>query len=190
MERKDRNKDQFIGNMSEAKEPTLKIDPNTGLIERVFEDDSINIDKQLWGKNSNRSQALEDLWYEDLQKNLEKSNKNNIVKNRLAFLMTVNNVIDLIMDSVPEELAVEMSYFIDNAIAMALVNKNYDVNILEEEEKAISVVKREDYDTDDDYERALEAIEDHWWSIGQPALEMRSANDAIIEMLRKYKLNE
>ena len=41
-----------------------------------------------------------------------------------------------------------------------------------------------------DFARALEAIEDHWWSIGQPQLEMRSASDAIVEMLRKYGLNE
>ncbi|MCQ2085972.1 MAG: hypothetical protein MJY54_00875 [archaeon] len=189
MER-NRDKERSIDKTSKLKEPTIKIDPNTGLIERVFENDDVNIDKQLWEKNSNRSQALADLWYDDLQKNLEKNDKTDTIKNRLAFLMTVNNVIDLIMGSIPEELAVEISYFLDNAIAMALVNKQYNVNIIEEEEKAISVVKREDYNTDDDYIRALEAIEDHWWSIGQPALEMRSANDAIIEMLRKYKLNE
>ena len=51
-------------------------------------------------------------------------------------------------------------------------------------------MKREEYDTDDDFARAMEAIEDHWWSIGQPQLEMRSASDAIVEMLRKYGLNE
>ena len=75
-------------------------------------------------------------------------------------------------------------------IALSLVNKKYDCDLIEEERKAIEIVKREDYDTDDDFARALEAIEDHWWSIGQPQLDMRSASDAIIEMLRKYGLND
>ena len=64
------------------------------------------------------------------------------------------------------------------------------LELLEEEKKAVSIVKREDYDTDDDYARAIEAIDDHWWTISQPQLDMRNANDAILEMLAKYKLNE
>ena len=104
--------------------------------------------------------------------------------------MSVNSVMDMIMGCVPDDIALEISYALDHTIALALVNKKYDCDLLEEEKKAVSIVKREDYDTDDDYARAIEAIYGHWWTISQPQLDMRNANDAILEMLAKYKLNE
>ena len=178
--------DEIFGKQPESK---LEIDPNTGLVEQVFED-PIDLDKQLFGKNHQRSQALKDLWYEDLQKHLKEMKGSKEVKDEMTFMMIVNNVIDLMMGCVPDDIALELSYALDNTIALSLVNKKYDCDLIEEERKAISIVKREDYDTDDDFARALEAIEDHWWSIGQPQLDMRSASDAIIEMLRKYGLND
>ena len=124
------------------------------------------------------------------QKSLENMKGSEDAKKEMSFMMIANNVLDLIMGCVPDDLALELSYALDNTIALSLVNRKYDCDLIEEERKAISIVKREDYDTDDDFARALEAIEDHWWSIGQPQLEMRSASDAIVEMLRKYGLNE
>lgn len=171
-------------------EPKVKIDPNTGLIEQVFEDEDVNIEKQLWEKNPRRSQALADLWYDELQKAVSEGTEDEEGRKHLSFLMSVNSVLDLIMECVPEDLALEVSYALDHTVALALVNKKYDCDLLEEEKKAVSIVKREDYETDDDYKRAVEAIDDHWWSISQPQLDMRNANDAILEMLAKYKLNE
>ena len=178
--------DEIFGKQPESR---LEIDPNTGVVEQVF-DDPIDLDKQLFEKNHNRSQALRDLWYSDLQKSLENMKGSDDAKKEMSFMMIANNVLDLIMGCVPDDLALELSYALDNTIALSLVNRKYDCDLIEEERKAISIVKREDYDTDDDFARALEAIEDHWWSIGQPQLEMRSASDAIVEMLRKYGLNE
>ncbi len=172
-------------------EPKLKIDPNSGLIEEVLEDDGeVDTEKQLWGKNPKRTQALKDLWYTDLEAIVNEDKGPAEAKKELAFMMTSNSVIDLIMDCLPTDLALEVSYSLDHTIALALANKKYDVDIMEEEKKALEIVKRDDYDTDDDYIRALQDIEEHWWTIGQPGLEMRSANEAIIEMLAKYGLNE
>ncbi len=171
-------------------EPKVKIDPNTGLIEQVFEDEDVNVEKQLWEKNPRRSQALADLWYDELQKAVSEGTEDEEGRKHLSFLMSVNSVLDLIMECVPEDLALEVSYALDHTVALALVNKKYDCDLLEEEKKAVSIVKREDYETDDDFKRAVEAIDDHWWSISQPQLDMRNANDAILEMLAKYKLNE
>ena len=178
--------DEIFGKQPETK---LNIDPDTGLVEQVFED-SIDINKQLFEKNHNRAQALKDLWYEDLQKSLAEMKGSEDAKKEMSFMMIANNVIDLVMGCVPDELALELSYALDNTIALSLVNRKYDCDLIDEERKAISIVKREDYDTDDDFARALEAIEDHWWSIGQPQLDMRSASDAIIEMMKKYGLND
>ena len=178
--------DEIFGKQPESR---LKIDPNTGVVEQVF-DDPIDLDKQLFEKNHNRSQALRDLWYSDLQKSLENMKGSEDAKKEMSFMMIANNVLDLIMGCVPDDLALELSYALDNTIALSLVNRKYDCDLIEEERKAISIVKREDYDTDDDYARAVEAIDDHWWTISQPQLDMRNANDAIIEMMAKYKLNE
>lgn len=167
----------------------LKIDPNTGLVENVF-DDTIDTDEQLFKKNPRRVRALKDLWYDELQNTLTNSDGSEETKREMVFMMIANNILDIILGCVPDEVALEVSYALDNTIALSHVNKKYGCDLIEEERKAISIVKREDYNTDDDFSRALEAIEDHWWSIGQPQLGMRSANDAIIEMLRKYELNE
>ncbi len=178
--------DEIFGKQPESK---LEIDPDTGLVEQVFEE-PMDLEKQLFTKNHNRAQALKDLWYADLQENLAKMKGSEEAKKEMTFMMIVNNVMDLMMGCVPDDLAVELSFALDNTIALSLVNKKYDCDLIEEERKAISIVKREDYDTDDDFARALEAIEDHWWSIGQPQLDMRSASDAIIEMMKKYGLND
>ena len=179
-----------IDEMFKTVEPKIKVDPNTGLVEQVFEDEELDVEKQLWEKNPRRSQAMLDLWYDELQAQLEQETESEDGKKHLSFLMTVNAVLDLIMECVPEDIALEVSYSLDHTVALALVNKKYDCDLLEEEKKAVSIVKREDYDTDDDFARAVEAIDEHWWSISQPQLDMRNANDAILEMLRKYKLNE
>ncbi|MFA6709705.1 MAG: hypothetical protein WC067_02215 [Candidatus Methanomethylophilaceae archaeon] len=175
----------------EEKKTHIEIDEKSGLIEQVFDkDEEIPLEKQLWEKNPKRTQALKDLWYDELQKVIDEDKSPETAKKDLAFMMITNSLMDMIMECVPPEMALEVSYSIDNYIALGLVNKKYSVDIAEELEKAISQVKRKDYDSDDDFKRALEAIEDHWWSIGQPALGKRSASDAIIEMLSKYGLNE
>ncbi len=180
-----------VNEMFKTVEPKIKVDPDTGLVEQVFEEDEgINMEKQLWDKNPRRSQALLDLWYDEIQAEIEKETDSEDGKRHLAFLMSVNSVLDLIMGSVSDDIALELSYALDHTIALSLVNKKYDCDLLEEEKKAVSIVKREDYETDDDYARAVEAIDDHWWTISQPQLDMRNANDAIIEMMAKYKLNE
>lgn len=178
--------DEIFGKQPESK---LEIDPDTGLVEQVFEE-PMDLEKQLFTKNHNRAQALKDLWFEDLQKNLAEMKGSEDAKKEMSFMMIANNIFDLMMGCVPDELALELSFALDNTIALSLVNKKYDCDLIDEERKAISIVKREDYDTDDDFARALEAIEDHWWSIGQPQLDMRSASDAIIEMMKKYGLND
>ena len=136
------------------------------------------------------TETREEVRTDEIQAEIEKETDSEDGKRHLAFLMSVNSVLDLIMGSVSDDIALELSYALDHTIALSLVNKKYDCDLLEEEKKAVSIVKREDYETDDDYARAVEAIDDHWWTISQPQLDMRNANDAIIEMMAKYKLNE
>lgn len=191
MKKNIKNEDEKSANgvFDEPLDTKLKIDPNTGLVENVF-DDTIDVEEQLFKKNPRRVRALRDLWYDELRNTLDKNGGSEEMKREMIFMMIANNILDIVMGCIPDETALEVSYALDNTIALSHVNKKYDCDLIKEEKKAISLVKREDYNTDDDFSRALEAIEEHWWSIGQPQLGMRSANDAIIEMLRKYELNE
>lgn len=191
MKKNIKNEDEKSANgvFDEPLDTKLKIDPNTGLVENVF-DETIDVEEQLFKKNPRRVRALRDLWYDELQNTLDKNGGSEEMKREMIFMMIANNILDIVMGCIPDETALEVSYALDNTIALSHVNKKYDCDLIKEEKKAISLVKREDYNTDDDFSRALEAIEEHWWSIGQPQLGMRSANDAIIEMLRKYELNE
>lgn len=191
MKKNIKNEDEKSANgvFDEPLDTKLKIDPSTGLVENVF-DETIDVEEQLFKKNPRRVRALRDLWYDELQNTLDKNGGSEEMKREMIFMMIANNILDIVMGCIPDETALEVSYALDNTIALSHVNKKYDCDLIKEEKKAISLVKREDYNTDDDFSRALEAIEEHWWSIGQPQLGMRSANDAIIEMLRKYELNE
>ena len=94
------------------------------------------------------------------------------------------------LDSATTELALDMTYCFDNMVGMALANKKYNVDILEEAKKAMQTVDPENFETDEQYLEELQAFEEHWWDMGQPALGMRSPNDAIYETLRKYGLND
>lgn len=188
---KEKDEGQLINDILRPAETEVSIDPNTGEIRQtVKESEEEKMEKQLWGKNPRRTRALSDLWYSDIKESLAKSGKKGEAKDMLLFNMTINAVLDLVMESVPEDAAMDVSYPLDTYIGMLLVNKKYGVDISEEMNKAISIVKREQYDTDDDFMRAVEDITDHWWSLGQPKLDMRNPSDAITEMLGKYGLNE
>jgi hypothetical protein len=172
-------------------EPIAKVDPNTGLIEDVFEgEDNVDPQKQLWDKNPKRTKAIMDLWYQELQKSVDDDKGPAESKKAMAFMRTANSILDYLMGILPTEEAMDVSFALDNALALDLTNQKFDVDILKEEQEALKNIKRKDYETDDDYQRAVEALDDHWWTVAQPKLDMRNPNDAIIEMLAKYGLNE
>ncbi|NLN72294.1 MAG: hypothetical protein GX137_05860 [Thermoplasmatales archaeon] len=178
-------------NQNRNQETRAEIDPDTGEINTVFNDDVMVAEKQLWEKNPKRTMVMRDLWYNDLIRSIEEDDGITPEgRKEMAFMMATNSVLDMIMESVPEDLAMELSFCLDSTLGLAVVNKNNNVDLMEEYYKATGLLKREDYNSDDEFDRALEALEEHWWSIGQPALNMRSANDSIIEALAKYGLNE
>lgn len=169
----------------------IEIDPETGEIKTVVEDSpEVTAEKQIWGKNPARTQAIRDLMFDELTKYINEQNIPEDKKWEMVFIMAVNSTIDLMLDSAPTDLALDMTYCFDHMIGMALANKKYNVDILEEAKKAMQTVDPEQFETDEQYLEELQAFEEHWWDMGQPALGMRSPNDAIFETLSKYGLNE
>ncbi len=165
-------------------------DPNANLF-GGDEEEMETIESQLWEKNPRRCTALKELWYEDLVLTLDEEEElPEEGKRELLFMMAANGVMDLIMEAIPDELAIEMSYGLDTFVAVSLVNKRYNTNLFEEMHKALLTIKRENFDNDECYEKALAEAEEHWWTVPQPLLDQRNPNDAIIEILKEYKLSE
>lgn len=176
--------------MSEERKTKVEIDPLTGEIQEIVEESEEQIaEKQLWGKNPARAQAMRDLMFDALSEHIQGQNVPDDKKWEMMFIMAVNSALDLILDSTTTDVAMETSYCFDNLIGMALANKKWEVDIMKEARKAMETVDASKFDNDEDYIKELQAFEEHWWEMGQPALGMRSPNDAIYEMLGKYGLN-
>ena len=169
----------------------VRIDPITGEIITEIEDSpEVVAEKQLFMKNPARAQALRDLMYDSLKKHLDDQKIPAERREEMMFILIANSVMDLLFDAPTTDIAMESSYCFDEMLGMALANKKYEVDIIAEAKKAVESVKREDFGSDEEYMEGMREFEERWWDMGQPALGMRSPNDAIYEMLGKYKLNE
>lgn len=177
--------------MTDEQRMRIDIDPDTGEIKQTLEETEEEMaEKQLWRKNPSRAQALRDLMFDALSEHIEEMNVPDEKKWEILFVMSVNSALDLLFDSPTTDVAMEASYCFDNMIGMALANKKWSVDIMEEARKAMESVDRSDFGSDEDYIKGVQEFEERWWDMGQPALGMRSPNDAIYEVLGKYKLNE
>lgn len=177
--------------MSKEQKTKVEIDPLTGEITETPQESEEQIaEKQLWGKNPARAQAMRDLMFDALSEHIQEQKVPEDKKWEMMFIMAVNSALDLILDSTPTDMAMETSYCFDNMIGMALANKKWEVDIMKEARKAMESVDASQFDNDEDYVKELQAFEERWWDMGQPALGMRSPNDAIYEILGKYGLNE
>lgn len=164
---------------------------NNETINDLFEkEETIELEAQIWGKNPRRSQALKDLWFKLMTESIDEEDKPEPVKRELLFLMTANNVMDMIMESVPDELALEISYCFDSMIGLSMVNSRFEVDLVDANYEVLKKIKREDHATDESYEAAVKDIDERWWTIGKQLLGGRSPNDAIAEELGKYGLNK
>ena len=151
----------------------------------------IPLETQLWGKNPNRTQLLRDLWFDSMLEELsEDKTMDDDAKRQLLFMMTANAVLDMVMESIPDDLSVELSYCLDHMLGLAAVNKRYSVDLLESNYEVITKIKRENYKTQEEFEAAVIEKEEKWWTVGKQLLGGRSPNDAIAEALSKYGLNK
>ncbi len=177
--------------MSDEQNIRVDVDPVTGEITREIEPtEEESAEKQLWGKNPARAQAMRDLMFNELTEHIESQDIPDDKKWEMMFIMAVNSTLDLLFDSPTTDVAMETSYCFDNMLGLALANKKYEVDIMKEARKAIEGVDRSKFKSDEDYVNAVHEFEEQWWDMGQPALGMRSPNDAIYETLGKYRLNE
>ncbi|MGI6472179.1 MAG: hypothetical protein ACOX1N_03835 [Candidatus Methanomethylophilaceae archaeon] len=166
-------------------------DPNASLFgddEELSEEERLF--KQLFGKNPRRVSALSDLIFEEMENVVKNENIPEEGRMRFIFKMAINSVLDIIMECSPNEIAEEMTYALDSYLGVALTNQKYGVDLFKEQRKAILSVDPKKFENNEQYELALEAFEEEWWSIPQPLLNKRNPNDAIAESMKKYGLLE
>lgn len=167
-------------------------DPNAGLFgadeEEISEEERLNM--QLFGKNPRRVSAFHDLMYNEMIESIDSEDIPEEAKRKLIFKMAMNSVLDTIMECTPDDIAEEMTYSLDSYIGVAITNRRYDVDLFKEQSKALLTVDPKKFQDDAQYQSALEAFEEQWWSIPQPLLKKRNPNDAIAESMKKYGLLE
>ena len=161
-------------------------------INEVFEDEpAIPLEAQLWGKNPKRTQLLRDIWFDSIIEQLNEEKKMpEEAKRELLFMMTANSVLDMVMESLPDEMSLELSYCLDHMMGVAAVNQKFGVDLLETNYEVVSKIKRDSYASDEEFEKAVVEKEEKWWTVGKQLLGGRSPNDAIAEALSKYGLNK
>ena len=154
-------------------------------------EEEIPLEFQLWGKNPKRTQLLRDLWFDQIKEQLDEEKKMPAeAKSELLFMMAVNSVLDLVMESLPDDLSLELSYCLDHLMGVSVTNQRYGVDLFEANYEVISKIKRDNYASDEEFEKAVFEKEEKWWTVGKQLLGGRSPNDAIAEALSKYGLNK
>ena len=169
-------------------------DPNAHLFGDDFPDEESGkadeAQEFVYGRNGNRVSAMNDLWFENLSKQVEAMDlPDTKSKMQMVFKMTAQAVLDMFADSQPPESAPDTFSDFDIFMGVALTNMEYGVNLFAEQQKALQAVDPSKFKDDEEYTRALSDLEDAWWDIPQPLLGGRNPNDAIKETLAKYGLN-
>ena len=86
--------------MSDEQNIRVDVDPITGEITREIEPtEEESAEKQLWGKNPARAQAMRDLMFNELTEHIESQDIPDDKKWEMMFIMAVNSTLDLLFDS-------------------------------------------------------------------------------------------
>ncbi|MDR0791239.1 MAG: hypothetical protein LBE47_01730 [Methanomassiliicoccaceae archaeon] len=98
-------------------------------INDLFEEEpEIPVEAQLWGKNPRRAQLLRDLWFDLIAEQIDEEKElPEDAKRELLFMMAVNSVLDMVLESLPDDKSLELSYWLDHMIGLSVVNRKYDV---------------------------------------------------------------
>ena len=152
-------------------------------------DDEIPFERQLWGKNPKRTEALRDLWLKDMIESMDENKVPEAARLEMVFSMTANSILDMIMEALPDEMALELTFSFDHFMGVLIANKRYGVDIFDAAYQSLCKVKRDDYDSDEAFEKAVSDREERWWTVGKQVLSGHSPNDVIVEALSRYDLN-
>jgi hypothetical protein len=144
--------------------------------------------EELFGRNAQRSYALKDLWYESLSEVVDEQIAPESNKREMMFLTLSNAMLDMMMDILPEDVGVILAQNMDDYLAVTLVNKKYDVDVLKAFQEEFVEKNGANFDDEEILQKALDEFQDKFWTTGRKDLKGRSPNEAVEEALKKYDL--
>ncbi|MCU0862072.1 MAG: hypothetical protein MUE65_07115 [Methanomassiliicoccales archaeon] len=148
----------------------------------------VSATEELFGKNGERSYALRDLWFEALDAAVEEQVAPEPNKREMLFLTLSNSIFDMMMDILPEELAVALAENLDDYLAVTLINKKYKVDLLKQFQDEFLKEKGSNFDTEEALANALAEFEDKFWNSPRKDLEGKSPNAVVEAALKHYDL--
>ncbi len=104
------------------------------------------------------------------------------------FLTLTNALLDMVMDIVPDDMAMAFARNLDDYLTVTIVNKEHDIDLLKmfQEEFMGTVGKK--FQTEEELMNALKDFEDKWWDKPRKELEGKSPNEALEDAAERYNL--
>lgn len=156
--------------------------------EELVEDMDTVAEEILFGKNQARSYALRDVWFSSLKEVVDDQTVPKENKDEIMFLTLTNALMDMFMDVVPKEMALSFARNLDDYLAVTLVNREYNVDLLKLFQEEFTAKMGSDFETDEKLMAALGEFEDRWWSTPRKDLKDKSPNEVLEEMNERYEL--
>lgn len=140
-------------------------------------------------KNGPRSYVLRDVWYESLSEVISKEIMPEENKREMLFLTLSNAMLDLVMDIIPEEYAKVVADNIDDFLAVTVVNKENNIDLLAKFKEDFVKENGDTFDDDEQLQGALEIFEDKWWNAKRKDLKGKTPNEALEEAAKRYGID-
>ena len=130
-----------------------------------------------------------DVWYESLSEVVSKEIMPEENKREMLFLTLSNAILDLVMDIIPDEYAKVVADNIDDFLAVTVVNKENNIDLLAKFKEDFVKEKGDTFDDDEQLQAALEAFEDKWWNSKRKDLKGKSPNETLEEAAKRYGID-
>lgn len=140
-------------------------------------------------KNGPRSYVLRDVWYESLSEVISKEIMPEENKREMLFLTLSNAILDLVMDIIPEDYAKVVADNIDDFLAVTVVNKENNIDLLSKFKEDFVKEKGDTFEDDEQLQAALEEFEDKWWNSKRKDLKGKSPNGCLEEAAKRYGID-
>lgn len=124
-------------------------------------------DSHYW---AGRSYVIRDMWFETMMENMSKESMPTPQKRERLFISLTNALLDLVVNVMPDFMTEDLFVGLDQALAMALVDKESKVELMQL------------------FQDALAKFEEEWWGSGLKELGGKSPDEAVEGMVRKYGL--
>lgn len=124
-------------------------------------------DSHYWAA---RSYAIRDMWLDKIVESAAKESMPTPQRRERLFISLTNALLDLVVDVMPDFMTEDLFVGLDQALAMALVDKESKVELMQI------------------FQDALAKFEEEWWGTGLKELGGKSPDEAVEGMARKYGL--